>query len=183
MATDADLLRAARTEAAPFRTLYDRYADRIYRFHLSRTRSTEAAHDLTAETFARAWVGRHRFRDEAAGSAAPWLLGIAHYVLIASVRKGRMERRACERLGLLEAVDRPRVEVEPAESWVEGLDDALADLPAGQVAAIRLRVIHELSYDDVADALGTSPASARVRVHRGLSALRARLTSPKEATR
>ena len=31
MTTDAQLLAAARTEAQPFRELYDRYADRMYR--------------------------------------------------------------------------------------------------------------------------------------------------------
>src|SRR5436190_5721289 len=52
--TDVQLLRAARTAAAPFRELYGRYAERIYSFHLRRTGNTDAAHDLTAETFARA---------------------------------------------------------------------------------------------------------------------------------
>ena len=40
MTTDAQLLEAARTEARPFRELYDRYAQRMYRFHLSRTGAT-----------------------------------------------------------------------------------------------------------------------------------------------
>jgi DNA-directed RNA polymerase specialized sigma24 family protein len=84
--TDAHLLRAARDDAGAFRALYDRYAARIHRFHLSRTHVAEAAHDLTAETFARAWLGRGRFRDEAGGSAAPWLFGIARFVLLESIR-------------------------------------------------------------------------------------------------
>jgi DNA-directed RNA polymerase specialized sigma24 family protein len=42
-------------------------------------------------------------------------------------------------------------------------------------------VVDDLPYADVAAALGTTPAAARVRVHRGLSALRARLS--KEAAR
>ena len=58
---------------------------------------------------------------------------------------------------------------------LEGLDEALDDLPEGQGDAIRLRVVDELEYDDVARRLGTTPAAARVRVHRGLTALRHRL--------
>ena len=69
--TDAELLAAARTDAAAFRRFYDRYADRVYGYHLRRTREREAAHDLTAETFAQAWVARTRFRDRLDGTAGP----------------------------------------------------------------------------------------------------------------
>jgi RNA polymerase sigma-70 factor (ECF subfamily) len=176
MPTDAELLHAARGDAGAFRTLYDRYAQRIYGFHLSRTRSADAAHDLTAETFAQAWLSRTRFRDEAGGSAAPWLFGIGRHVLAASVRRGRLERAACTRLGVLERLEREPSVVEPEEAWIEGLEDALDELPESQREAIRLRFDDDLAYDDLAVALDTSPAAARVRVHRGLTALRTLLT-------
>ncbi len=35
-----------------------------------------------------------------------------------------------------------------------------------------MRVLEERSYDEIAETLGTTPAAARVRVHRGLAALR-----------
>jgi RNA polymerase sigma-70 factor (ECF subfamily) len=183
MTTDAQLLAEARTEAQPFRELYDRYADRIYRFHLGRTRCDDAAHDLTAETFAQAWLARARFRDEADGSAAPWLFAIARHVLSQSVRRGRLERVACERLGILERLDREPAAAEPDATWIDGLDEALAELPETQLEAIRLRFGDDLAYDELADELGTTPQAARVRVHRGLSALRVRLDPSKETTR
>ena len=79
---------------------------RVYGYHLRRSRDAHAAHDLTAETFAQAWLSRARFRDEAGGSAGPWLFGIARHVLLVSVRQRRLERRACERLGVLDAAER-----------------------------------------------------------------------------
>ena len=182
MTTDARLLAEARTDARAFRALYDRYAERIYGFHLSRSRDADAAHDLTAETFAQAWLARTRFRDEAGGSAAPWLFGIARHVLFASVRRGRLERAACERLGLRERLDREPAAVDPDEAWLAGLDEALDELPKSQREALRLRFGGDLAYDELALALETTPGAARVRVHRGLSALRALLTN-KETTR
>ena len=85
MRTDAELLRAARTDPHAFRELYDRHASRVYGYHLRRSGDDGAAHDLTAETFAQAWLSRRRFRDRAAGSAEPWLFWVARHVLFPSV--------------------------------------------------------------------------------------------------
>lgn len=182
MNTDAQLLARARSDPAAFRELYDRYAERVFRFHARRTGDDDVAHDLTAETFARSWEGRRRFRDEAGGSAGPWLFAIARHVLVSSVRRGVLERRACERLGVLDRLDggTPASEAAPDERWLEGLDEALDDLPPAQREAIRLRVEEELEYAEVAAELGTSPGAARVSVHRGLSSLRTRLIDTKE---
>jgi RNA polymerase sigma-70 factor, ECF subfamily len=177
MRSDAQLLRAARRDPAAFRELYERYAERVHGYLLRRTRDLDAAHDLTAETFAQAWLVRARFRDQAGGSAGPWLFGIARHVLSSSVRRGKLEQSACERLGLLERLDRPATTAEPDESWLDDVDEALSDLPAGQRRAIELRVLEDLSYEDVATALDTTPLGARVRVSRGLSALRRRITN------
>ena len=106
MRSDAELLVAARSDASAFRELYERYADRVYGYHLRRSQDPHAAHDLTAETFAQAWLSRARFRDEARGSAGPWLFGIARHVLLVSVRRRRLERSACERLGVLDTAGR-----------------------------------------------------------------------------
>ena len=179
--TDAELIERARSDPAAFRTLYDRYAGRIHRYHLRRTRHEEAALDLTAETFAQAWVARLRFADAASGSAGPWLFGIARHVLLVSVRRGRLERRACECLGVMEALDRTPAAVEPQERWLDGLDEALADLPAAQREALVLRVVADLGYDEIADHLSTSEEAARARVSRGLTTLRSQLTDPTEA--
>jgi RNA polymerase sigma factor (sigma-70 family) len=183
MTSDAQLLSAARTDSKAFRELYDRYAERMYRFHLARSRNPDAAHDLTAETFAQAWLGRARFEDVAGGSAGPWLFAIARHVVSASVRRGRLERAACTRLGILDRLDRQLAAVEPQDTWLEGLDEALAELPETQLDALRLRFVDDLPYDELADALGTTSQAARVRVHRGLQTLRIRLDSSKESTR
>ena len=161
MRSDAALLAAARTDPGAFRELYDRYADRVLGYHQRRCRDEDAAHELTAETFAQVWLVRARFRDECDGSAAPWLFGIARNVLLVSVRRRALEARARERLGML---------VTAASRLAAG---GLARRPRRRRVpeAVRLRVIDELEYDEIAAALGTTPGAARVRVHRGLAAL------------
>src|SRR5580765_7390669 len=87
--SDADLIRAAGSDPAAFGVLYERHAFRVYTW--CRRRLEWAASDLTAETFAQAWLGRRRFRDERDGTALPWLLGIAHNVLRESARRDWIE--------------------------------------------------------------------------------------------
>jgi RNA polymerase sigma-70 factor (ECF subfamily) len=170
--SDAALLAAADPDA--FRELYERYVERVFGYFVRRTGDHDASFDLTAEAFAQAWIMRRRFRDEAAGSAAPWLFGIARNVLLMSVRRGRLEQRAVQRLGVAERLDGPYdpASAAPEERWAEGADELLDALPESQREAVRLRVVDQLEYDEVALALGTSPSAARVRVHRGLAALR-----------
>jgi RNA polymerase sigma-70 factor (ECF subfamily) len=174
MRTDAELMRAARADAGAFREIYDRYAERIYAFALRRTGDREAAHDLTAETFAQAWLSRASFRDSSGGLAGPWLFGIARHVLGQSVRRGRIERTACTKLGMLERLDEPSVTREPDESWLDDAGDVLAELPPGERRAVELRVVEGLSYGEIAEGLETTPGAARVRVARGLGRLRKR---------
>src|SRR6476646_358403 len=94
MRTDAELLAAAADDAAPFRELYERYAVRLHGYHLRRSRDVEAASGRSAETFGQAWLSRRGFRDEAGGSAGPWLFAIARHVVLRSVERGRIERAA-----------------------------------------------------------------------------------------
>ena len=182
MTPDAELLRAAVADPDAFRELYGRYAVAIHGYFTRRSRDDDAAMDLTAETFAQAWLSRGRFRDDAGGSAAPWLYGIARNVLLMSVRRGRIERRASERLGIVDQLDRSDEARSgtPDESWADGADELLETLPASLREAVRLRVLDDLGYDEVATRLGTTAPAARVRVHRGLAALRTRLSNAKE---
>jgi RNA polymerase sigma factor (sigma-70 family) len=170
--SDAELLRASRKRDQPFRVLYDRHATHVCRFLEARCDERETALDLTAEVFARAWLHRARFRDEAGGSALPWLLGIARNLLRASLERRRVETAARERLG----VEFRDLAVEPDAAWLDAdegeIDAALRRLPKAEQAAIALRVVESLSYRDVASRLDCSEAAARVRVHRGLSKLR-----------
>ena len=177
--TDADLLARSRRDASAFSELYQRHAAAIYRYHCRCVRDVDAAHDLTAETFAQAWLTRARFRDEANGSAAPWLYGIARNVVLMSVRRRRVERAGLARLGMFtDAAVCGGIEHQPDETWLAELETALDELPAAQREAVRLRFEADLPYEQVAVALETSPQAARVLVHRALGTLRSRLNHP-----
>jgi RNA polymerase sigma-70 factor, ECF subfamily len=96
--TDAELIHAAESDAAAFGELYRRHASTVHAWF--RRRIEWAVSDLTAEAFAQAWLSRRGFRDEAEGSALPWLFGIARNVARESARRNEVETRARRRLGL-----------------------------------------------------------------------------------
>jgi RNA polymerase sigma-70 factor, ECF subfamily len=172
--TDAELIRAARTDADAFGELYGRHARAIASWFAARTPAGIAG-ELTAETFAQAALSLKRFRDEAGGSAAPWLYGIARNVLRRSLERERVESSARRRLGLpIRSYEGDTDGVEErldAEQLRPELDEALAQLPDGQREAVELRIVRALSYHEVAAELGCSEGAARIRVNRALSSL------------
>lgn len=174
MRTDAELIRAARADAGALGEIYGRHARAIARWFAARVPERFVG-ELTAETFAQAALSLNRFRDEADGSAAPWLYGIARNVLRRTLEHERIETAARRRLGMpIESyeVDHDAVTDRlDAQTMRPALDDALSRLPSGQRDAVELRVVRALSYDEVASTLGCSQVAARIRVTRGLGAL------------
>src|ERR687895_749838 len=169
-ASDAELVRSHEPRA--FGTLYGRHAEAVHGWFAARV--AWAAPDLTAETFARAWLARRTFRDERDGSALPWLLGIGRNVLRESARHDRVETAARERLGLpLELAEDAFAAVDERLSPRPSLRAALEALPPHERQALELRVVDELPYDDVPRSLRIRPAAARLRVSRALRRLSA----------
>ncbi len=170
--TESELLLASRIDPEAFTELYRRHAEGILRFFARRTLDPEVAADLTAETFAEAFASRRNYEDQGVNGVA-WLYGIAKHRLGRFFRKGRVDADARRRLGMpersLPPEDFERVEeLADLQGVREVLRDALATLPAAQQAAMRLRVIDELGYDEIATELRCSEATARQRVSRGL---------------
>jgi RNA polymerase sigma-70 factor (ECF subfamily) len=168
--------------------LYRREARRMVGFFVRRTRDPEAALDLVAETFACAIRDRRQFRGADADAATAWLYAIARNLLNSWYRRGVVERRACERLGIerlelsLEEYER-LLELAGSQGLRERIRRELGGLPDEQRRAIELRVVDERSYEETAATLGISQQTARARVSRGLRALAAVLDdSPTEVS-
>lgn len=173
--SDAVLLARAAAEPDLFAVLYDRHVDAVAGFLYRRTGCPQTTLDLTAETFAAAYVHRRRY-EAGRGPARAWLIGIARRQLGTFVRRQRVVDKYTRRLGI------PREEsgaddlerVEAAADFVptrDAMRAAMAQLSPGVARAVELRVVDELPFADVALALGCSEGAARVRVSRGLSRL------------
>ena len=175
--TDEDLLLDTPDNPEAFGIFYRRHVDPVLAFFRVRTGDPELAADLMAETFAAALLAAPRFKRRREPAVA-WLFTIARRKLIDSWRRGRVEDAARRKLGM-----------EPIELDDGGLAriDALVDeeraplplvelmdrLPADQREALRLRVIDERDYPEIARELECSEAVVRQRVSRATRSLRA----------
>jgi RNA polymerase sigma-70 factor (ECF subfamily) len=170
--TDEELLVLTRSDADAFAELYDRHAGALADW-LARRSPPDVAQELFAETFAQAWCARRRYRP-AKGPARAWLYGIARHLLHDSYRRLAVEDRARRRLGVLEeTAPAPDAESRLDAAAVRAeLEAALENLPPAVRAAVVLRVVEQLDYDELAARLGCSSQAARLRVSRGLRALR-----------
>lgn len=173
--TDAELLRSARRDASAFREFYERWSERLMAYFYRRTFDAEVAADLVADTFAIAFFKASRYRDTGSEPGA-WLYGIARRELSRLRRRRSIETRALKRLGVTkpplddESIRRIE-EVVDAEAYRSTLGAALGRLSSGEREAVRLRVVEDRPYAEVATSLGCSEGTARVRVHRALNRL------------
>jgi RNA polymerase sigma factor (sigma-70 family) len=177
--TDAELLSVADREPEAFGRFYERHAEAVMAFLYRRTCDPEVAADLTSETFAQAFLSRGKFRANA-GSARPWLFGIARRKLMRALRRGGQEARARRKLGFqspaIDAESCARIEtLADAAALKEELREAIKQLSPAVAQAVFLRVGLDLGYDEVGERLGCSAGAARIRVMRGLIELRDQL--------
>jgi RNA polymerase sigma-70 factor (ECF subfamily) len=155
--------------------LYRDHARRIAGYLMRATNDAEVAADLTAETFAAAFVSRDRYRADL-GAPTTWLYAIAGHKLNDWRRRGYAEDRARRRLG----IERPPLSDEDVAEFSRLADEVsvvslLDELPADQRSAVHARLIDDRAYGDIAVAEGVSEAAVRQRVSRGLASLRQRI--------
>ncbi|MGH3008208.1 MAG: RNA polymerase sigma factor [Gaiellaceae bacterium] len=183
---DAALFRRAKSDPDAFAELYRAYAPAVYSWFRRHTLAdADTAADLTAEVFARAIIGIHRFRGRHVGAGTAWLFTIVHHLAIDYARSQAVEDRARRRLRFRTEAYEPS----PAEDVAIRLDgehdaarimEAFELLSEGQQEAVQARIVDDLTYREIAARNGSSEQAARLQVMRGLQRLREMLAPAKE---
>ncbi len=166
--------RATRGDREAFGQLYDLYLDRIYRYVYYRLGNVRDAEDLAEQVFLNAWRAMPRFRADETPVVA-WLIRIAQNAVVDHLRTRRVGAPLDE-----EMVDQSRwadpVALADLRCTQGELRRAVLGLKPDQQQVILLRFIEDLSYPEVAAALGKSEGAVRVIQHRALAALREALS-------
>jgi RNA polymerase sigma-70 factor (ECF subfamily) len=153
----------------PFWLIYERYKGDVYRFALFLTGEPAAADDLVSETFVRAWTARDRIQQET----------VKGYLLTIARNLHRDHLRAMRRFVELEETiedDAPGVDVQVEHrSSLRDVRARLRRVAKGDRRALLLYVFKEMTYAQVAAALGISLAATKSRICRAREALSAPL--------
>ncbi len=158
-ASDADAISDSLDDPGAFVTIFDRHFDAI-RDYLARRLGDDAAADLAAETFTRAFDVRKRY-DLSHEDARPWLYGIASNVIRRHARDERRRLRAYAKLAA-----QPQGAERAAEPFSAEVAAVLAALNPAEREVLLLFAWADLSYEDIARALDIPIGTVRSRLGR-----------------
>lgn len=162
--------RAVAGEREAFGSLYELYADRIYRFVYYRVKAKAPAEDLTSDVFIKAWDALDGFEPEGAPFGA-WLFRIARNTVI-DYHRTKKEQVDLEKVApMLEAPDAdPQAEVF-GDLELDRLQQAMSQLTDAQQEVLTLKFIEGLSTREVGQILDKRQGAVRALQMRGLHAL------------
>jgi RNA polymerase sigma-70 factor (sigma-E family) len=155
------------SDAAGFAEFYQTARDNCLRAVFASVGDRQAAEDLVAEAFARAWANWRKVRDHPAPSA--WVVRTALNTRVSWWRRARREIPLPERAadiagdGSLDSVVDPE------------LITALLRLPERQRQVVALRLFLDLDTAATAETLGIAPGTVTAHLARAIATLRGEL--------
>ncbi len=166
------LARARAGDEAAYRWLLGRYRARVVRLAAHVLRREGEAEDVAQETFLKAFRRLPSFRGE--GRFSAWLFGIAVRLCLDRRRSARWAREVPEDATPPPASPIPSAEAADTRLLVETLLDRLSP---PMRAALVLREMEGLEYDEIAATLGVPVGTVRSRLHAARAQFRALWTA------
>jgi RNA polymerase sigma-70 factor (ECF subfamily) len=165
-----------------FEDAYRTSGTAVLGYALRRAGSREDALDVVAETFATAWRRRADLPADP-DEVRPWLFGVARRCLANAARRthraGRLGERLAESLAGVAVPDPSAIHEGRAEE--RRVREALGLLSPEDRELLTLIAWEGLTPAQAATVLGLNPGTARVRLHRARTRLRAALSLPTDA--
>jgi RNA polymerase sigma-70 factor (ECF subfamily) len=172
----AEVIQSCRSgDRDAFRALYELYKDRVYSIVLYFFRGDPAvASDVTQQVFLKLMTSIHQFRGDAEFST--WLYRLVANACMDAARSRRSDVVSCDP-SRMEAIAAPCSQEEDyaREEMADSVRIAISALPAKFRIAILLRYFEDLSYEQMARALGCSMGTVASRLSRGHKILARRL--------
>lgn len=157
-------------DRASFSTIFKRHSLPVLRYALSLTGSMGDAQDLTQEVFLKAYAQRMAYRKM--GIMKQWLFTICRNLQI------DLQRRRTVRpipMDLQKMPGQAALNDEPVQTREKGhffSHPMIIKLPADLREVLFLRIVEELSYQEIATLTGKSVESLRQMVSRALKVMR-----------
>lgn len=155
---DAALASVLRSSWHGFVDTYEPLRSDLYRYCRHLTRSPWDAEDLAQDAMARAFVTLGQM-GEPPSNARAWLFRVASNLWLDHVRRRRPEEP-------LDVRDEPSVASDSRRAR-EAAGTLLGQLAPQERAAVILKDVFDLSLEEIAEALSTTPGAVKAALHRG----------------
>ena len=175
-----------RRESAAAERLLETYGDRVYRLAMRITGNEQDAEEVVQDALWSVVQNIDTFRGESL--LGSWIYRITANAAYQKLRRAAHRRDEISLDQVLLVIDDGHHHGDPSGDWSAQIDDpaiqselcdvlasAIDELPANHRAVIVLHDVEGLSMAEVADALGITVTTAKVRAHRARLRLRKRL--------
>jgi RNA polymerase sigma-70 factor (ECF subfamily) len=168
--SDLELIRRLRRDdTAALDVVLRRYWPPLVAYLVRLLGSTDAAEDVAQRTFCRLWDRRGSWRDD--GSMRALIYRVARNLAISEQRHHDAEMRSAALADVARSNPTPLQLLEDKQLRRE-LEGAIAALPERRREVFVLRCIHDLSYKEIAEVMGTSPQTVANQLSLALTTLR-----------
>lgn len=166
---------AKRGDQESFACLVRAYERRVFALTSRMCKQPEDAAEAAQETFLAVWQGLPSFRGDA--SFSTWLYRLASNTCVDILRRESRRREAASLDDEETPADVPDSGPTPQEAAERQelrreIEAGLAALPPEYRQALILREIHQLSYQEIGEALGLDIGTVKSRISRGRQRLR-----------
>ena len=142
------------------RLLFARNNVRVFRFLRRMVGNNVTAEDLLSDVFLEVWRNAGRF--DARSQVSTWILGIARYKALSSLRQRSFDELDDTYESVEDPADGPEVSLQKAERSAL-LQDCLKQLSRPHREVIDLIYYHEQSIEEVARIIGVPPGTVKTR--------------------
>ena len=156
MASDRELIaNVANGDEAAFHQLYDRFADRVYRYAYTILRGKHLAEEVSQETMIAVWKGASKFAGRS--KVSTWIFGIARNQAYSLVRKEIRTERTPD-VSLIQPDPAPGIHRQ------ERVARALEQLSDDHREVVFLTFYEGLSYREIASILDIPTGTVKSRM-------------------
>jgi len=150
------LTRTARGDEGAFRLLYDRMAERVFRYAFTLLHDRHLAEEVAQETMVIVWKQAATFQGRSRVST--WVFGIARFRALDLLRKEKRGERIPEPV---------LVEPDPAPAVHDRIRtmEAIKTLPEEQREVVFLTFYEGLSYAEISGMLGIPEGTVKSRMY------------------
>lgn len=156
-----------------FSALYEQFVKPIYNFIYYKTHHKETAEDLVSQTFMKAYNHLATF-EASKGSFSSWLYRIARNSVVDHYRAQKLPTKDIEDAWDLSSEEDVERDVHNRLLFEE-VQKHFHLLSAEQREVLTMRIWQEMSYQEIADALGKSEGSCKMMFSRTIVKLREKM--------